>query len=136
MIAGETPVLVHNCNVDYFDPNHDLLNAVHNQRIADNNSGNLYAAITYRDGNKIRTAVAHSDSVGHAEEHLLNLYGKGNIIEMYSEFQPCSGRKNCWAATDGIKRSWTWDWTVSAAGGSAQKERKDAMKILFELARM
>jgi hypothetical protein len=138
VMAGATPVLVHNCTVDYFDPDNDLVNAVHNQRIADKNNGNLYAAARYRDANgDVRIGVAHSNVAGHAEQHLISTYGKGNIIDLYSEFQPCSGRIDCWTLTDGINRSWTWPWTVSGSqeATDSQAARKAAMAILFELAR-
>jgi hypothetical protein len=53
VVGGTASVLVHNCGnrtqVDYFDRDNDLVNAVHNQRIADNNVGNNYASARYVD---------------------------------------------------------------------------------------
>ena len=131
VLAGDTPVLVHNCNVDYFDPDNDLLNAVHNQRFADGNRGNTYAAARYRDANgNEQIAVMHSDRNGHAEEYLVNSLGRDNILEVYSEFQPC--QRTCTPLLRGIPTSWSWDWTTSAAGRAAQAARRDALDILFD----
>jgi hypothetical protein len=132
VVAGATPVLVHNCgNVDYFDPDNDLLNAVHNQRLADKNRGSNYAAARYRDadGNE-QIAVMHSDQNGHAEQHLVNSLGQENILEVYSEFQPC--QRTCTPLLKEIPTSWSWDWTTSAAGREAQAARRQAVDILFE----
>jgi hypothetical protein len=131
VLAGDTPVLVHNCNVDYFDPDNDLLNAVHNQRFADGNRGNTYAAARYRDANgNEQIAVMHSDRNGHAEEYLVNSLGRDNILEVYSEFQPC--QRTCTPLLRCIPTSWSWDWTTSAAGRAAQAARRDALDILFD----
>src|SRR5690606_28182417 len=69
-----------------------------------------------------RLAVMHADKYGHAEEHLLNSLGRDNILEIYSEFQPC--RNRCTPLLHGIPTSWSWDWTTSSAGAASQRARR------------
>ncbi len=90
VLAGQTPVLVHNCGDIGQQVEHgstELSRATAFQRLLDNNRGNLYGAARLRDGNII---AAHSDDAGHAEEYLVQKAGGGsNIAEMYTEYGMC-----------------------------------------------
>ncbi|MFG3001542.1 polymorphic toxin-type HINT domain-containing protein [Streptomyces sp. NPDC048340] len=90
VLAGATPVLVHNCGDVGQQVEHgstELSRATVFQRLLDNNRGNLYGAARLRNGDII---TAHSDDAGHAEEYLVQKAGGGsNIAEMYTEYGMC-----------------------------------------------
>ncbi|MFI1285223.1 nucleic acid/nucleotide deaminase domain-containing protein [Streptomyces sp. NPDC020858] len=93
VLAGATPVLVHNCDVgtQVAHASTDLSRATVMQRLLDNNRGNLYGAARMNDGTVI---VAHSNDAGHAEEHILNIaqgrgYSPTDITDMYTEYGMC-----------------------------------------------
>ena len=84
------------------------------------------AAARYLDDNGVEQIMVAFSGGGkgrkfHAEQKLIDKIGKGNILEIYSELQPCSGRgSSCSAALDGIPQSWSWSWTISAAGAASR----------------
>ncbi|MFF5292143.1 nucleic acid/nucleotide deaminase domain-containing protein [Paractinoplanes globisporus] len=133
VVAGDTPVLVHNCQVDYGDS--DLSRSVMQERLRLNKKGNNFAAARYVDDNGVeRIAVAYSSKGlgNHAERKLMRQFGD-SIKEMYSEFQPCTGTNKCrkMLGDAGIPTSYSWSWTTSAEGAAARKAKKTAIDSLF-----
>jgi RHS repeat-associated protein len=96
--------------VDYFDPDNDLVNAVHNQRIADGRSvggpgrGNYGAALL--DDRSIITG--RSGGGLHAEQDLINQANGRTITDLYTERAPCAAR--CQPLVDGYNVTWTVPW--------------------------
>jgi RHS repeat-associated protein len=128
VVAGDTPVLVHNYNctpgVQYGSGR--LSQAVQKLRIADKNRGNNYAAALLKDpqtGQELGIVVGRSAGKVHAEEGIINALRNGelpgldesHIAEMYSEFQPCATR--CSKLLGQLPNlqgvSWSWDWDKS-----------------------
>lgn len=86
--------------------------------------GNEQIAVAFSGGGKGRKF--------HAEQKLIARLGKENILEMYSELRPCSGKgASCSASLGGIKQSWSWEWTTSAASAASRKDQADAIKTVF-----
>lgn len=100
------------------------------------NQSNNGAAARYldADGNE-KIAVAFSGGGKgrkfHAEQKLLDQLGKDNILEIYSELQPCSGKgPSCSAKLQGIPQTWSWKWSTSG-NVEARKAQGDAIKKMF-----
>ncbi|WP_406492002.1 polymorphic toxin-type HINT domain-containing protein [Streptomyces sp. NBC_01604] len=130
VLAGTTPVLVHNCQVDYGST--DLSQAVMQERLRLGKTGNNFAAARYTDANGVSQIAVAFSSKGrgnHAEAKLLRQLGKGNVTEVYSELQPC--RNSCAPALQGIPTSWSWNWTTSAQGAQSRKAQLGAVRQLF-----
>ncbi|MFG2339549.1 polymorphic toxin-type HINT domain-containing protein [Streptomyces yangpuensis] len=99
VLAGATPVLVHNCDVgtQVEHGSTELSRATVLQRLLDNNRSNLYGAARMNDGTII---TAHSNDAGHAEHHILSLaqsrgYAPTDITDLYTEYgmcPPCQGQ--------------------------------------------
>ncbi|MGW2627696.1 polymorphic toxin-type HINT domain-containing protein, partial [Micromonospora taraxaci] len=136
VLAGTTPVLVHNCGeVEYGST--DLSVEVIKNRLEEGSQLHNGAAARYldADGNE-QIAVAFSGGGKgrkfHAEQKLIARLGKENILEMYSELRPCSGKgASCSASFGGIKQSWSWEWTTSAASAASGKDQANAIKTVF-----
>jgi RHS repeat-associated protein len=140
VLAGTTPVLVHNCNgqVDYGSTR--LSQAVQKARIAQGNDGNNYAAaqLTHPEtGEDMGIVVARSSGKTHAEQGIVQAIRGGvlpgiddsYISEMYSEFQPCATR--CSKILNGLPKlksvSWSWAWDKSGTPlGIASTAARDA----------
>ncbi|MEU7653742.1 nucleic acid/nucleotide deaminase domain-containing protein [Micromonospora taraxaci] len=129
-------MLVHNCGeVEYGST--DLSVEVIKKRLEEGSQLHNGAAARYldADGNE-QIAVAFSDGGKgrkfHAEQKLIARLGKENILEVYSELRPCSGRgASCSASLGGIKQSWSWEWTTSAASAASRKDQANAIKKVF-----
>ena len=130
--------------IDYFDNDGDeLVNAVHNQRIADDNPNNNYAAARYidQDGN---AQIAVERSSGRVKG--LNQHGEGKlfrtvdgtITDVYSELKPCANR--CGPMIDDydhpVNVTYSWDWSDSAGGASARAAQQQAARMVLRMARM
>ncbi|MBZ3902851.1 golvesin C-terminal-like domain-containing protein [Streptomyces griseiscabiei] len=133
VLAGTTPVLVHNCQVGYGST--DLSQAVMQERLRLGKTGNNFAAARYTDAagvEQIAVAFSSKGRGNHAESKLLRQLGKGNITEIYSELQPC--RNSCAPALQGVPTSWSWNWTTSAQGAQSRKDQLAAVRGLFSSA--
>ncbi|WP_217621540.1 golvesin C-terminal-like domain-containing protein [Streptomyces lunaelactis] len=134
VVAGTTPVLVHNCGrVDY--GGNDLSQAVIQERLRTGNKLNNFAAVRYTDADgasQIAVAFSSKGPGNHAERKLLRDYGD-SITEAYSEFQPCTGSNKCRSrlAEAGIPTTWTWGWTTSAEGSAARPAKGKAVTSMF-----
>ena len=121
VIAGDTPVLVHNCGneigkqVDPFDGG-DLNNAVHNQRLADGarGRGGNYGAARLDDGSII---TGRSGANWHAEDDLINQAGDRGIVDLYTERAPCAA--SCQGKLGGVNVTWAFPWNGSNAAETA-----------------
>ena len=130
VLAGATPVLVHNCQVGYGST--DLSQAVIQERLKLGNKANNFAAARYTDSSGVEQVMVAFSSKGrgnHAEQKLMRAIGKDNISEIYSELQPC--RNSCAPAVAGIRTSWSWNWTTSAEGAVSRKSQLAAVRGVF-----
>jgi RHS repeat-associated protein len=121
VVAGGLTILVHNCGpeigkqVDYFDTNNDLVNAVHNQRLADGatkGKGGNYGAARLDDGTII---TGRSGGGLHAEQDLLRQAGNRKIVELFTERAPCAKRCQPLLRDKGIDISWAFRWNGATA---------------------
>jgi hypothetical protein len=123
IVTGAATVLVHNdsCNIgtqiDPLDPNNDLVNAVHNQRISDNargSSGN-YAAARLSDGSII-VSRSGPGSI-HSEVNIINAVqsASGNLVirDLYTERSPCAA--NCAKKLGGVNVTYGFKWNGTDA---------------------
>jgi hypothetical protein len=156
VVAGSTPVLVHNTNGKCTIPSAaqnpdqvtygstDLSLEVLKARVLDNNKGNLYAAARYTDANgDVQTLVTHSDKAGHADEHMISeLQNLGvsaaDVTDLYVEYFPCSGSVNCLGniipqfTNPSFKLSCTFDWNSDPdVQAAARAGLKAAIKDLW-----
>ncbi|MFR9780772.1 polymorphic toxin-type HINT domain-containing protein, partial [Micromonospora sp. MS34] len=153
VLAGETPVLAHNdaCPVDNEVPYGSTRESVEvqKQRLADNNKGNNYGALTYKkgvdaDGNEILDTFAmRSKGRKHAEQNLLEEAGRrgipdADIRHVYSEFQPCRNRCSGpkWlgrSSLSHVRQTWSWAWDKSgtALADASTAARNSAVASLF-----
>ncbi|MFE7394369.1 nucleic acid/nucleotide deaminase domain-containing protein [Streptomyces sp. NPDC057582] len=135
MLAGATPVLVHNCGGQVEYGGNELSQAVIQERLKTGNKANNFAAVRYTDADgvsQIAVAVSSKGLGNHAERKLLREYGD-SITEAYSEFQPCTGTNKCRSrlAEAGIPTTWTWGWTTSAEGAAARSAKGKAVTSMF-----
>ncbi|MFI6816441.1 RHS repeat-associated core domain-containing protein [Nonomuraea sp. NPDC050328] len=133
VVTRGTPLLVHNCQVDY--GGNDLSRAVLQERLRTGNRGNNAAAVRVRNADgtdRIEVAFSSKGRGNHAELKLMRQFGDA-IQEAYSEFRPCTGTNQCRKALAdaGIPTSYTWDWSTSAAGATARADKKKAIASLF-----
>ncbi|MGW0828634.1 RHS repeat-associated core domain-containing protein, partial [Streptomyces sp. NPDC002845] len=110
-----------------------LSKAVQLQRLIDKKKNGNYASALLDDGT---TIVAHSDSVLHSEEHLLNRAGARKIVAVYSEREPCGSGHNCSSQlrSAGVKNvSWSFPWNDIGGEGRARANRdlSAAIRSLF-----
>ncbi|NJP66346.1 sugar-binding protein, partial [Streptomyces sp. ventii] len=130
VLAGVTPVLVHNCQVEYGST--DLSQAVIQERLKLGNKANNFAAARYADSSGAEQVMVAFSSKGrgnHAEQKLIRAIGKDDISEIYSELQPC--RNSCAPAVAGIRTTWSWNWTTSAEGAVSRKSQLAAVRGAF-----
>ncbi|MFJ1600575.1 polymorphic toxin-type HINT domain-containing protein [Streptomyces sp. NPDC088261] len=135
VLAGATPVLVHNCGGQVEYGGNELSQAVIQERLKTGNKSNNFAAVRYTDADGVSQIAVASSSKGlgnHAERKLLREYGD-SISEAYSEFQPCTGTNKCRSrlAEAGIPTTWTWGWTTSAEGAAARSAKGKAVTSMF-----
>lgn len=135
VLAGATPVLVHNCGGQVEYGGNELSQAVIQERLKAGNKSNNFAAVRYTDADgvsQIAVAVSSKGLGNHAERKLLREYGD-SITEAYSEFQPCTGTNKCRSrlAEAGIPTTWTWGWTTSAEGAAARSAKGKAVTSMF-----
>ncbi|OKI34761.1 sugar-binding protein [Streptomyces sp. TSRI0281] len=135
VVAGATPVLVHNCGGQVEYGGNELSQAVMQERLKTGNKLNNFAAVRYTDADgasQIAVAVSSKGPGNHAERKLLREYGD-SITEAYSEFQPCTGSNKCRSrlAEAGIPTTWTWGWTTSAEGSAARSAKGKAVTSMF-----
>ncbi|MFE3942753.1 RHS repeat-associated core domain-containing protein [Streptomyces sp. NPDC059118] len=135
VLAGATPVLVHNCGGQVEYGGNELSQAVMQERLKTGNKANNFAAVRYADADgvsQIAVAVSSKGLGNHAERKLLSEYGD-SITEAYSEFQPCTGTNKCRSrlAEAGIPTTWTWGWTTSAEGAAARSAKGKAVTSMF-----
>ncbi|MFF4849405.1 nucleic acid/nucleotide deaminase domain-containing protein [Streptomyces sp. NPDC001194] len=135
VLAGATPVLVHNCGGQVEYGGNELSQAVIQERLKTGNKSNNFAAVRYTDADgvsQIAVAVSSKGLGNHAERKLLRQYGD-SITEAYSEFQPCTGTNKCRSrlAEAGIPTTWTWGWTTSAEGAAARSAKGKAVTSMF-----
>ncbi|MGC4896185.1 polymorphic toxin-type HINT domain-containing protein [Micromonospora sp. DT31] len=94
VLAGTTPVLVHNCGqVEYGST--DLSQAVIQERLKLGKTGNNFAAARVVGGDgveRIEVAFSSKGLGNHAEQKLMKKFG-GQIKEMYSEFPALHGHE-------------------------------------------
>ncbi|MFH8627425.1 polymorphic toxin-type HINT domain-containing protein [Streptomyces vietnamensis] len=107
VLAGGTPVLVHNTCGKVPHLGTDLSRATYLQRLLLNDVKGNFAAGRLEDGTIL---VGRSGSGIHAEEDILRQAGDRKVIEVYSERQPCANKCEGLMADRGIKTSWSWDW--------------------------
>ena len=121
VIAGDEAVLVHNCNseigtqVDYFDTDDDLLNAVQNERINAKDRGGNWGAASLDDGSII-TARSGPGKNRHAEVNLLELAGNRRITDLYTERAPCANR--CQGLLGDVTVRWSFAWNGADAAST------------------
>lgn len=122
-----TLVLVHNCGnevgtqVDYSDPNNDLVSAVRSQRLEDGRTvggpgrGN-YGAARLDDGSII---TGRSGGGLHAEQDLINQANTSgrSITDLYTERAPCAAR--CQPLVGDMNVTWSFPWNGSNAAETA-----------------
>lgn len=142
MEAGDTPVLVHNCDVgeQVEHGSTELSRATAFQRLLDKNKGNLYGSAKLRDGTVLKV---HSDENGHAEEYLLDQakglgYSPHDIDEMYTEYGMCP---RCQGPTgkravlpqlrDDVKLTYSIPFADPASRSAARVALKGVIKSIF-----
>lgn len=140
VVVGTAAVLVHNCpnevgtQVDPYDSDNDLVNAVHNQRIADGAAGKAgnYGAARLEDGTII---TGRSGGGPHTEQDLISKAGGQKIVDLYTERAPCAAR--CQGLLGGVNVTWGWAWNGStkaetdAIRAATNKAIKAYIKSLF-----
>ncbi|MFJ5268379.1 LamG-like jellyroll fold domain-containing protein [Streptomyces sp. NPDC088358] len=140
--AGDTPVLVHNCDVgeQVEHGSTELSRATVLQRLLDKNRGNLYGSAKLKDGTVL---AAHSDENGHAENYLLDKvkalgYSPHDIDEMYTEYGMCprcqgpTGKKAVLPLLrDGVKLTYSIPFADPASRPAAKVALKAVVKSIF-----
>jgi RHS repeat-associated protein len=125
VMAGDNPILVHNCEigtqVDYFDSTDDLLNAVHNERLRAGDKGGNWGAARLEDGSII-TAKSGPGKYRHTEVNLLDAAGGLKVVDLYSERAPCAGIRGCQRKLGGVNVTWSLPWNGS------DKDETDAIR--------
>lgn len=138
VIAGDTPVLVHNCQITPGD--NELSQRVMQERLRlGKRNGNFAAALIGDGSGNTRIAVAYATKgVGnHAERKLLDkveLQEGEKILQVYSEREPCTGTNQCRNILNGrqIPYTYAFPWTTSAEGTASNKAMKAYVSQLFD----
>jgi uncharacterized protein YwbE len=129
--AGSTAVLVHNCaeagatgQIEYGST--DLSRAVQNERIMTRNVGGNYAAGRLADGTII---VGKSTAEFHAEESVIQQAGEQQIVDLYTEREPCAAK--CYYLTQGMNVTWSWPWNPPEVRAATNAAVRAAARELF-----
>jgi hypothetical protein len=127
VVAGDTPVLVHNSNcggqVEYGSTDLSQKTIQERLRLGKRNGNFAAARIVDSSGNeRIEVAFASKGLGNHAERKLLQtpLAEDESITEIYSERQACTGSNGCRSMLGGIAHTWSFPWETSGtqmAGG-------------------
>ncbi|MEV4806621.1 polymorphic toxin-type HINT domain-containing protein, partial [Nonomuraea sp. NPDC049421] len=125
VVAGSQAILVHNDQIPYSEDN-PLCRAVLDRRAADNNkTGNNYGAALLDDGEVI---TGRSNKRRHAEQDLMNQANGREILELFSEREPCANK--CEELTRGMNPSWAVPWN-GVDRSKSNADLKEMLKGLF-----
>jgi RHS repeat-associated protein len=113
-----------NGQVDYGST--DLSQAVQRARITAKDRGGNYAAGRLQDGTII---IGRSSAELHAEQAVIEAAGGREIVDMYSEREPCAAR--CAALTQGMNVTWSWPWNPPLVRAATNLALRVAVGELF-----